>query len=78
MDSRGKGLLGALACAVAVLTGATTAGAVDQFPKNGCTSPQPYNGLDHVAPRFVPTGPARRDFQGWFEIESVAPGSSTP
>ena len=76
MDSRVKGALCALACGAAVLTGATTAGAVDQFPKNGCTSPQPYSG-SITTPAFVgdiELG-ATVNFQGWFEIESVAPGA---
>jgi hypothetical protein len=76
MDSRVKGALCALACGAAALTGATTAGAVEQFPKNGCTSPQEYTG-SLTSPIFatdVEFG-ATVNFQGWFEIESVAPGS---
>ena len=76
MDSRVKGTLCAFACAAAVLTGATTAGAVDQFPKNGCESPQPYSGsiMSSTFNTDVEFG-AQVNFQGWFEIESVAPGS---
>ena len=76
MDSRVKGALCAFACAAAVLTGATTAGAVDQFPKNGCESPQPYSGsiMSSTFNTDVEFG-AQVNFQGWFEIESVAPGS---
>lgn len=76
MDSRVKGALCALACGAAVLTGATTAGAVEQFSKNGCTSPQPYSG-SLMSPTFTtdPEFGATVNFQGWFEIESVAPSS---
>jgi hypothetical protein len=76
MDSRVKGALCALACAAAVLTGATTAGAVDQFPKNGCESPQPYSGsiTSGTFSTDVEFG-ATINFQGWFEIESVSPGA---
>jgi hypothetical protein len=76
MDSRVKGALCALACGAAVLTGATTAGAVDQFPKNGCESPQAYSGsiTSSTFSTDVELG-AQINFQGWFEIESVAPGS---
>jgi hypothetical protein len=75
MDSRVKGALCALACGAAVLTGATTAGAVEQFPKNGCTSPEQYSG-SLTSPVFSTNiEGATVNFQGWFEIESVAPGS---
>jgi hypothetical protein len=78
MDLRVKGCVAALTCAAAVLTGATTAQAVEQFPKNGCTSPQPYSG-SLTSPPFNPdtdsTVGADIDFSGWFEIESVSPGS---
>jgi hypothetical protein len=74
MDSRAKGMLCVLTCAAAVLTGATVAQAVDQFAKNGCTSPQVYSG-SITTPLF--TGDiefgSTVNFQGWFEIESVAP-----
>src|SRR5688572_5565280 len=79
MDSRVRGLVAAATCAAAVLTGVTTAQAVDQFPKNGCTSPQPYSGTMTTAPfnpqRDSGTLGADVTFNGWFEIESVSPGS---
>jgi hypothetical protein len=75
MDSRVKGLLCAFACGAAALTGATTAGA-QQFPKNGCNSPQEYTGsLTSPAFNSAASGVTTVSFQGWFEIESVAPGS---
>jgi hypothetical protein len=79
MDLRVKGLLCVLTCGAAVLTGATTAGAVEQFPKNGCSSPQAYSG-SITTPPFTPSRDSSIlgsdvSFQGWFEIESVAPGS---
>ena len=46
MASRGKWALVALTCLAAVLAAATFAQAVEQTPKNGCTSPQAYSG-DH-------------------------------
>lgn len=74
MPSRAKWLLCALTCLAAVLTTATLAQAVDQFPKNGCTSPQVYSG-SITSPPFTPALEAAVTFDGWFEIESVAPGS---
>ena len=79
MDLRVKGCVAALTCTAAVLTGATTAQAVDQFAKNGCTSPQSYSGA-LTSPPFNPsrdssTEGALINFSGWFEIESIAPGS---
>jgi len=76
MGSRAKWFLGALTCLIAVLTATTFAQAVDQTPKNGCTSPQPYSG-SLTTPSFNtnPDGPTSVSLQGWFEIESVAPGS---
>lgn len=78
MSLRAKWLLCALTCLAAVLTAATMAQAVDQTSKNGCTSPQAYSG-SITSPAFTPTGSvefgAQIDFRGWFEIESVAPGS---
>src|SRR4051794_25447667 len=78
MDLRVKGCVAALTCAAAVLTGATTAQAVDQFAKNGCTSPQPYSGAMTTAP-FNPQADSSESgaavsFQAWFEIESDSPG----
>ena len=77
MASRGKWALAALACLAAVLTAATFAQAVEQTPKNGCTSPQAYSGSITSAP-FTPAGSvefgAQIDFLGWLEIESVSPG----
>ena len=79
MGSRAKWFLGALTCLVAVLTAATFAQAVDQTSKNGCTSPQPYVGSLTTPPvEVLPAGaeftPGIR-FNGWFEVESVAPGA---
>ena len=76
MDLRAKGLLCALTCAGAGLTGATMAQAVEQFPKNGCTSPEPYTGA-LTTPQFtgdIELG-SNLTFQGWFEVESRNPGS---
>jgi hypothetical protein len=76
MGLRAKGMICALTCLAGGLTAATLAQAVEQFPKNGCTSPQPYSG-SITSPVFntdVEFG-TRVEFQGWFEIESVAPGS---
>jgi len=57
----------------AVLAGATVAQAVDQEPKNGCTSPQPYSG-SLTSPPFSPGAQGEPvAFQSWFEVESVAP-----
>jgi hypothetical protein len=79
MVSRSKWLLCALTCLAAVLTAATLAQAVEQFPKNGCASPQAYTGSLTSPPVNVPDpiegpGPVFR-FDGWFEVESVNPGS---
>jgi hypothetical protein len=77
MDSRVKGALCALACAAAVLTGATTAGAAVQTPKNGCTSDVGYEG-SLTSPAYTPTSadvntPPAISLQGWFEVESRNP-----
>jgi hypothetical protein len=72
MASRAKWLLCALTCLAAVLTAATVAQAVDQTAKDGCTSPQPYSG-SLITPAFSAPSGAQVNFQGWFEIESVAP-----
>lgn len=78
MRLRAKALLCALTCLAAVLTAATLAQAVDQTAKNGCTSPQAYEG-SLTSPPFVADSSVgnepRIEFQAWFEIESVAPGS---
>jgi hypothetical protein len=64
-----------LALAAAALIGATAAFAVDQEPKNGCTSPTAYSGAI-TSPSFATSsGPASVSFQGWFEAEGVAPAS---
>ena len=55
MGSRARWLLCVLAVLAAVLTAATYAYAVDQQPKNGCTSPQPYSG-SLTTPAFTPGG----------------------
>ncbi len=78
MHFRAKALLCAITCLAAVLTAATLAQAVDQTPKNGCTSPLAYEG-SLTSPPFNPLAevgsPPSIEFQGWFEIESVAPGA---
>jgi hypothetical protein len=67
-----------LVAAVAVALSPATAAAVDQEPKNGCTSPEAYGG-SLTSPPFntpFPEGTTSQvRFQGWFEGESVAPGS---
>ena len=62
--------------ALAVLATATTASAqVVQTSKNGCESPQPYSG-SLTSPAFDPPSNAETvTFQGWFEVEGVAPTS---
>jgi hypothetical protein len=63
-----------LVLAAAVLVGATQAFAVDQTPKNGCTSPAVYSGAI-TSPSFdTGTGPTV-SFNGWYEIEAVAPSA---
>src|SRR3954451_5572542 len=76
MGSRAKWLLFAMTVLAAVLTAATFAYAVDQQPKNGCSSPEAYSG-SLTSPTFAtnPDGDTIFAFQGWFEIESIAPGS---
>ncbi len=65
-------LLAGTACAVLV-GNPTDAGAVDQDPKNGCSSPETYSGALQ-SPSFV-TGSTGNSvgFQAWFEIEAVDP-----
>jgi hypothetical protein len=77
MHLRAKALLCAATCLAALLTAATFAGAVDQFPKDGCTSPEVYGGAI-TSQSFTPAiggTAAQVRFQGWFEVESVAPES---
>jgi hypothetical protein len=64
-----------VACAAAMLAAATTAGAVDQEPKNGCTSPDTYS--DTLTSPPFDTGSFGGEVSGqwWFEIESVDPVS---
>jgi hypothetical protein len=76
MRFRAKALLCAVTCLAGLLTAATFAAAVDQSPKDGCTSPETYAG-SITSQSFVPASgatPAQVRFQGWFEVESVAPG----
>ena len=74
MRLRAKALLCALTCLAAVLTAATLAQAVDQTAKNGCTSPVAYE-ASLTSPTFTAgIGSPVVTFQGWFEVESVAPG----
>jgi hypothetical protein len=62
--------------ALAVLATATTASAqVTQFEKNGCESPQPYTGSLTSPPFNPPSNQETVTFQGWFEVEGVAPTS---
>ena len=78
MGSRLRWFLCVPVALAAVLTAATLAYAVDQTPKNGCTSPQEYTG-SITSPSFTSSlSPADEfgamiTFQGWFEVESVAP-----
>jgi hypothetical protein len=77
MRLRAKALLCATTCLAAILTGATFAQAEDQTSKNGCNSPQAYEG-SITSPAFssaTSETPPQIEFQGWFEIESIAPGS---
>jgi hypothetical protein len=61
---------------VAVLTAATVAQAVEQTPKNGCTSPQSYTGsLTSPVLNTVVSPPANLRFKAWFEIEAFAAGN---
>ena len=62
MQFRAKALLCAITCLAAVLTAATLAQAVDQTPKNGCTSPQAYEG-SITSPPFVPLAERREHAQ---------------
>jgi len=69
-----------LAASLAVALSPATAAAVDQSPKNGCTSPQDYRGA-LTSPSFNSPSPVAQGaspqvrFKGWFEAESVAPGN---
>src|SRR5215210_3975260 len=76
MGSHARWILCAATALAALLTAATFAYAIDQQPKNGCTSPEPYSG-SVTSPPFNtnPDGLTTVAFQGWFEIESIAPGS---
>ena len=73
---RAKALLCAMTCLAAILVAATFAEAVDQTAKQGCTSRDTYVG-SITSPSFTPTSPdvapPAMTFQGWFEVESVAP-----
>jgi hypothetical protein len=56
------------------LTAATTAAAVDQTPKNGCTSPaESYSGVLTSPPFDTGSFGGLVSGQWWFEIESEAP-----
>jgi hypothetical protein len=60
----------------ALATASTMASAqVTQFEKNGCQSPQIYSGSLTSPPFDPPTNSETLTFQGWFEIEGVAPTS---
>ena len=76
MDLRVRGLVAAVTCTAAVLTGATVAQAVEQFSKNGCWSPEPYSG-SLTSPVFTTasSGTPQLRFKAWFEIEAFAPES---
>ena len=75
MHFRAKALLCAITCLAAVLTAATLAQAVDQTAKNGCTSPLSYE-ASLTSPSFnSSSGSPVVTFQGWFEVESIAPGA---
>ena len=67
-------LLCGLTCVLATWAGATFAEAqVVQTPKDGCSSPQPYSGSLTSPPFNPPSNDFEVSFQGWFEVESVAP-----
>ena len=64
-----------LAASFAVALNPVTAAAVDQQPKNGCTSTSPYAG-QLTSPMFSsPPASGEVTFEGWFEGESVSPSS---
>jgi hypothetical protein len=58
---------------MAILVAATTAAAVDQVSKNGCTSPVVYSGALTSPSFFTGSGSPGVSFQGWFEVEGVDP-----
>jgi hypothetical protein len=74
MKFRAKALLCATTCLAAILVATTLAEAVDQELKNGCTSPQAYDG-SLTSPAFDTdvSAPTTVTFMGWFEVEGVDP-----
>jgi hypothetical protein len=75
-----RAVVAVVLCIAATLANAALAAAqVEQTPKNGCESPEAYEG-SLTSPTFTPgfgplEGPPQVRFQGWFEVESVNPES---
>src|ERR671924_1899745 len=75
MPSRTRALLCVPPCMAATWTAATPAEAqIEQTAKNGCTSPEAYGGSLTSEP-FIAHASVQGNvtFQGWFEVESIAP-----
>ena len=63
-----------LAASLVVALNPFVAEAVDQTPKNGCTSPEPYGG-ELISPPFISDAETGLvSFRGWFEGESISTG----